>query len=228
MIDQIRGCGGTLRMVVRDLTPEELGPFATSGQSGHFVCEHPDGTVFEYVGIPTPGEQLVHEFPDLNGALQVSDWIDNDPQAELNLRSAAMILDQQATVNDLRVKEAALAASVLAMRHEADQHDPARVRTVTVPLTTAALALATLLKVCDATKPGDVGTWIQDRVAAADLADLLDARNRETTLVHLDSRSAERARSALAYALAVGFADDAEVTELAMRDLATALDEVSE
>lgn len=65
MSDEIRGCGGQLRVVVRDLTPEELPSFVSSGRRAHSVCEHPDGTVHEYTGIPTPGEQLAHEFPDL-------------------------------------------------------------------------------------------------------------------------------------------------------------------
>jgi hypothetical protein len=66
MSDQeIRGCGGKLRTVTRELTRDELPWYATSGQTGHMVCEHPDGTVFHYPGIPTPGEQLAHEFPGL-------------------------------------------------------------------------------------------------------------------------------------------------------------------
>lgn len=67
MSEEIRGCGGTLRMVIRELTRNELPSFVSSGRRAHAVCEHPDGTVHEYVGIPTPGEQLAHEFPDLAG-----------------------------------------------------------------------------------------------------------------------------------------------------------------
>lgn len=60
--DQLRGCGGTLRIVTRPLHKDELGRFAVAGQRAHAVCDHPDGTVHEYPGIPTPGEQFAHEF----------------------------------------------------------------------------------------------------------------------------------------------------------------------
>jgi hypothetical protein len=62
---QIRGCGGTIRIVTTPIPRDQLGRFATAGERANAVCEHPDAPPFVYPGIPTPGEQLAHEFPGL-------------------------------------------------------------------------------------------------------------------------------------------------------------------
>lgn len=150
-------------------------------------------------------------------------WVENDPETQRNLRVASTLLDKQGTINDLREKESALAHALLTWRAAVDKNHPGRTRTVPLPVPTAALALTTLLRLCEATKPGTLSPWLEDRVAAADLADALNVRKRDATSVYVDSRSAQRAAEALRYFLAHRLALDPEVTALAATDIETAL-----
>lgn len=158
----------------------------------------------------------------------MSDWIDNSPEAQAHLATAAAILDQQGTINALREKEGALAHALLDMRAESDRFDPSRVHTVNIPVDTAALALATLMRLCDQANPADPGGWILDRVAAADLSAVLVDRDRADVTVWLDSRSADQAHVALCRAIDHHLAADIEVIKLAATDLATALNTLGE
>jgi hypothetical protein len=158
----------------------------------------------------------------------VSDWIDNDPEAQQHLQAASMLLEQQGKINDLRARESALAHALLAWRHEADSREPGRRRTANIPVNTAALALGLLLRWCDATPLPALEEWLQDRVAAADLADLLDARDAGTASVWVDARTIDRAHALLCRLIDQGAMPDMEVAELAAIDLANALNTLGE
>lgn len=156
----------------------------------------------------------------------MSDRIDNDPEAQHHLRVASTILDQQGKINELRERESALAHALLAWRHEADAREPGRRRTANIPVSSAALALGTLLQWCEATPLAPVEQWLQDRVAAADLADLLAARDCDT--VWVDSRTIERAHTCLCILIDRNAIPDIEVAMLAAEDLANALNTLGE
>jgi hypothetical protein len=150
----------------------------------------------------------------------MSDWIDRDPEAMTHLRAASMILDQQARLNDMRAREGALARSLLEWRDLADKHRGHEARTVRVHIEPVRLALAALVVECDRADTSEsLADWLDDRVAAADLARSVAEDGPE---VWVDSRSAQRAQAVLWRLVEQGRVDDVEVAQLAAADLAGA------
>lgn len=97
-----------------------------------------------------------------------------------------------------------------------------------VTQSTAALALDALTRLCEVSSPGNFSTWVDDRVAAAHMADALCTargphRNGDAE-VWLDHHTARRGYDTLAYFAAHDIDNDREATRRAGLELADLLE----
>lgn len=132
--------------------------------------------------------------------------------------------DARDLIERLRKQVTALAEH--AARLDANLNDDDRQFGVTQA--TAALALDALTKLCEVSSPGKFSTWVDDRIAAAHIAEsLCTARGpygNGDVEVWLDHHTARRGYDTLAYFAAHGLGDDRDAAVRAGLELADLLE----